>query len=121
MALRVPAGREHALHGAPRASIPRATLAPSPQAQHLARDPWPPSDRLQVAARYEAQRTDTLNVPKRLPYMHFEHWADFARSAPRGAVLVGVEMGPRRLCRRSGLATRRRALAPLSLTLWPAS
>ena len=46
-----------------------------------------------VSARYKAQRTDTLNVPLRLPYMHFADWAAFASASPHAAVLVGVEMG----------------------------
>lgn len=46
-----------------------------------------------VNARYKPQRTDTLNVPLRLPYMHFTDWSAFASAAPYQAVLVGVEMG----------------------------
>ena len=46
-----------------------------------------------VSARFKYEASDTTQAHKRLPMYAHEDWASFARSAPRGAVWVAIEMG----------------------------
>ena len=46
-----------------------------------------------IGRRFKKETSDTTKTWTQIPMYEYENWDDFARSAPFGAVLVGVEMG----------------------------
>lgn len=50
-----------------------------------------------IGRRYKKQSSDTLGVMNQIPLRDYETWEDFCALRPRGAVLVGVEMGGQNL------------------------
>ena len=47
-----------------------------------------------IGSRYKVSKTDTFNVPSRIPLIECNDWTTFVEhSAPKGAVWVIIEMG----------------------------